>query len=468
MTQKRRSLHSISLRVSLWIQNLNYLEKWIVLGPVIGVISSLIALLFLQLLTLTIGIAAWILGVVENPVDCNTTDFAIIAINARNRVLLPLLIVFGALISAAIVSLFEPDAEGPGVDAAIKAYHRGATTRLRLPLVKALASSLFLGFGGSGGVQGPGLQIGAGIGTIIARLLNLDTEDRRIAMIAGMAGLLSAIFRAPIGAALFAVEVLYRRDIETGALAPALIASMVSFAIAANIVGYQGVFPPIEVSVHDIYAPSSMAVYAVLCMVSSAVAWIYIKLFHSVKKVFRHLDKKWCSRLSLKPVIGAFIVAILGLFFPATLGSGVIYAIQLVVNSSENYETLDIELTQLLITLVMLKIVVTVFSVGSGGSGGLFAPSIFIGSLLGLVIGVTIGQYTSLPPSAFAYITMACFFGAATRTPIASSFMMAEMSKCYPLLIPALFTSLIASEILRNNSLYEAQPLRRVAIVHSQ
>ena len=144
--------------------------------------------------------------------------------------------------STAIVSLFEPDAEGPGVDAAIRAYHRGATTRLRLPLVKAIASSLFLGFGGSGGVQDPGLQIGAGLGMTIAHLLNLGVEDRRIAMVAGMAGVLSAIFRAPIGAALFAVEVLYRRDIEAEALAPALIASMTSFAVATNIVGYQGYF----------------------------------------------------------------------------------------------------------------------------------------------------------------------------------------------------------------------------------
>ena len=147
------------------------------------------------------------------------------------------------------------------------------------------------------------------------------------------------------------------------------------------------------------------------------------------------------------------------------LGSGVIYAVRLVVSSGERCEALDIELTQLLIVLVMLKIIVTVFSVGSGGGGGLFAPSIFIGSLLGLTIGITVGRYTSLPPSAFASHGMLLW--CSYKNPIASSFMIAEMSKCYPLLIPALFTSLIASEMLRNNSLYEAQPLRRVAIVHS-
>ena len=157
--------------------------------------------------------------------------------------------------STAIVSLFEHDAEGPGVDAAIRAYHRGATTRLRLPLVKAIASSLFLGFGGSGGVQDPGLQIGAGLGMIIAHLLNLGVEDRRIAMVAGMAGVLSAIFRAPIGAALFAVEVLYRRDIEAEALAPALIASMTSFAVATNIVGYRGISIGRGERIRHLYTP---------------------------------------------------------------------------------------------------------------------------------------------------------------------------------------------------------------------
>ncbi len=454
-------------RVSSWVRELTYLEKWLLLGGVIGVASSIAALLFLWLLVFMIGTAAWILGVVDHPLEWSISDFTLLALMTNNRALIPALVVLGALASALIVYNFEPTAEGPGVNAAIRAYHRGAAPRARLPFVKAVASAIFLGFGGSGGVQGPAIQIGAGIGSIIARLLKLSVEDRRIAMVAGMAGTLSAIFCAPIGAALFAVEVLYRRDIETEALAPALISSVISYVVALHIVGYHGVFPAIKVPISAIYSPTSVAAYAILCVASGLLARLYILIINNVRKLLSFVDRKWPEKPWLRPVIGAIVVACIGTILPAALGGGVSYAAQLIVSRGRGPAIHGIEILEMspvasMLLIIASKIVVTAFSVGSGGSGGLFAPSIFIGALLGLLIGMTIGRYTPLDSCAYAYIGMASFFGAATKTPIASSFMIAEMSRSYPLLIPALFTSLIANELVRGQTLYEAQLPRRI------
>ncbi len=455
-------------RVQRKVQGLAYLEKWLVLGIIIGLIASVTAIAFITLLTMFMGFSAWILGVVDSPLEWGLGDFSLIALATENRLAIPLLVVIGALISGLIVYRFEPTAEGAGTNAAIRAYHRGAFMRFRVPIIKAIASALFLGFGGSGGVQGPGMQIGAGIGSSIARILKLNVEDRRLAIVAGMAATLSAIFRSPIGSALFAVEVLYRRDIETEALAPAIIASAISFVVSVYVLGYRGFFPQISVSISDVFQPLSLAMIFLLGFLSAAFARLYILIFTEVRRLFGSLEARLSPRYRwVKPVVGACIVGCIGLFIPVALGGGSIYAAKVIEKSIHGeVETIDIlglGLFASLTILLLFKVIATAFSVGSGGSGGLFAPSIFIGTLLGYLYGEAIAsRITSLPPYVYAYIGMASFFGAATKTPIASSFMIAEMSGSYPLLIPALITSLIANELLRGRTLYEAQITRRV------
>ncbi|HDI02485.1 MAG TPA: chloride channel protein, partial [Ignisphaera sp.] len=317
-------------------------------------------------------------------------------------------------------------------------------------------------------VQGPSVQIGAGLGSSIAKFFKLSVEDRRLAIIAGIAGTLSAIFRSPIGAALFSVEVLYRRDIETEALVPAIIASMISYITSSYIVGYRGFFPKIYVDIKNIFAPDSMVMFLLLSLISAALAQFYIYVFTAIRRYFRILEiKKLSKHRWIKPVIGASIVGLIGVFIPIALGGGAIYAAKIIEASinGEDVETdiLGLGLLSSLIILIVFKIFTTAFSVGSGGSGGLFAPSLFIGAILGYLYGLGIAsKFSPLPPYVYAYIGMASFFGAATKTPIASSFMIAEMSGSYPLLIPALITSLIANEIVKNKSLYEAQIVRRV------
>lgn len=456
------TLHNV---IGKRIRGLAYVEKWLVLGIIVGIASSCIALLFYFLLMFFTGIAAWILGVTDNPLIWGIIDLSLAAITSNNRILLVFIISLGALISGFIVYRFEPIAEGPGANAAIRAYHHGAIFSKRLPLVKAVASAILIGFGGSGGVQGPSIQIGAGIGSIIARIFRLGFEDRRLAIIAGMAGSLSAIFRSPIGSALFAVEVLYKRDIESEALVPAVISSITSYTFSTYIIGMEGIFPQIPVDVGRLFTYQALATYILLGFISAATALFYIKFYEIICSFFTRI--KLGEYIWIKPAIGGLILGLLGFTVPAIIGTGNFFIAKFIENSVKGeleLSMLGLSLEASLLLLILLKIVGTSFSIGSGGSGGLFAPSVFIGSLLGYLIGLTVASPLSrLPPYVYAYIGMASLFGAATKTPLATSIMVAEMSGSYILAIPALVSSIIASELSGNESLYKAQLVRRVA-----
>ncbi len=446
------------------LRRLTYVEKWLVLGVVIGIISSSTTLLFYLLLMLVAGVGAWILGVVDNPLKWGLPDLSLAALASSNRFLIPVLVVLGALLSSIVVYRFEPLTEGPGVNATIGAYHKGAVFRKRLPLVKAIASALLIGFGGSGGVQGPSIQIGAGVGSIIARFLRLGFEDRRLAIVAGMAGALSAIFRSPIGAALFAVEVLYRKDIESEALVPSVISSITSYTFALYAVGFKGLFPPIPVSIELLFTYQGLVTYILLGLLSALTAYLYIRFYKFVKALFSRLEVGGVK--ILKPVIGALVLGLIGFFAPIVMGSGNIFISRFIAQSLEgdvNVNVLGLGLNASLLVLIILKIIGTSFSIGSGGSGGLFAPSIFVGALLGYLAGMYFHLFTGIEPYVYAYIGMASLFGAATKTPLSTSIMIAEMSNNYVLAIPALLASIIASELIGNETLYGAQLVRRIS-----
>ncbi len=445
------------------LRRLTYVEKWLILGVAIGIVSSSTTLLFYLLLMLIAGAGAWILGVVDNPLEWGLPDLSLAALASSNRFLIPVLVVLGALLSSMVVYKFEPLTEGPGVNATIRAYHKGAVFRRRLPLVKALASALLIGFGGSGGVQGPSIQIGAGVGSTIAKFLRLGFEDRRLAIVAGMAGALSAIFRSPIGAALFAVEVLYRKDIESEALVPSVISSITSYTFALYVVGFKGLFPPIPVNVELLFTYHGLITYMLLGLFSALTAYLYIRFYKLIKALFSRLK---VSRKVLKPIIGALVLGLIGFFTPIVMGSGNIFISRFIAQSIEgsvNLSILGLGFNASLLVLIILKIIGTSFSIGSGGSGGLFAPSIFVGALLGYLAGIYFYPFTGIEPYVYAYIGMASLFGAATKTPLSTSIMIAEMSNNYVLAIPALLASIIASELIGNETLYSAQPVRRIS-----
>ncbi len=442
------------------IRRLGFIEKRLVLGLLAGIASSIVIVLFYWLVVLVVKINSMIIG--GNGIA--TSDLSIIALHSTSPLLLLVIVPLGALLSGLIVSRLEPLAKGPGANITIKLYHYGLEMRKRTPIVKAIASAILVGSGGSGGLQGPSLQIGAGIGSNISRLLGLNLIEHRIMIVAGMAGALSAIFRSPLGAALFAVEVLYRRDLEADALVSAFVSSITSYSIAVHVLGYEWLLPPAHIPVPLLFGFTPILTYILLGVSAAGFTLIYIHLYHGTVEFFNKLEKKH-QKPWLNPVIGAVPVAVLGVIAPYVIGSGST-TISLILQEASRGElslrvlSLGVELS--LVALILFKIIATSLSIGSGGSGGLFAPSIFIGGLFGLLYGILIGTpLSSLPPHIYAYIGMASLFGAATNTPLATAFMVAEMGDNYTLIIPAIISALIANELIRYDTLYPAQILRR-------
>jgi len=355
-----------------------------------------------------------------------------------------------------LVQTFAPEAEGHGTDAVINAYHRErAELRKRVVPVKLITSMLTIGAGGSAGREGPVAQVGAGFGSYLADLLRLGYHDRRVLVISGMAAGIGGMFRAPLGAALFAVEVLYSDpDFESEALIPALIpaiiSSIVSYIVVASLTGWNSIFHTADI---HFARPHELVAYLVLGMVVAAVGVIYVKVFYGMRdNVFARMPiPNWT-----KPAVGGFLLAILALAVPQVLGGGYGW-LQL---------TLDNQLPlKILILLLPAKILATSLTISSGGSGGVFAPSLVIGGVTGAIFADLVGRVApqiAPPTAACVLVGMGGFFAGVAKVPIASLIMVAEMSGSYGLLVPMMLVSSVAYLLTRGVSIYEAQVPGRV------
>ncbi len=462
VVEAMRTLYS---RILDTVYGLTFLEKWLVLGTAIGVASGLFATFFYFLLEVTTYASAVALGVEPGSLT-GYADLAVVILDAARAgealrlYLVPLILVAGAAISSIIVYRWAPEAEGHGTDAAIKAFHRMAgIIRIRVPIIKAVASALTVGTGGSGGVEGPSALMGAGIGSGLAQAMKMNMWDRRTAVLAGMAGALSALFRAPIGAAIFAVEVIYKRDIEVRALVPAIVASIVGYAVSMPFWGYAEVFPKIVVDQRALYTATALLAYIGLGVFMAPFAVLYVKLFYGARDTITRASP---DNPYLRPVIGAAGTALLGVFAPYVLGSGRQLLARFLSSPGLVVPRLHGEgvyaFAFFLVLVALAKIVATSLSIGSGGSGGVFAPGITAGALLGYAYGLVVGGPVSgIDPLVFAYMGMGVFFAAASKTPLATSFMVTEMSGSYGLLVPTLLSSYLAREIAREVTIYESQ-----------
>jgi len=367
-------------------------------------------------------------------------------LSMEHRWFLFLIPVIGGLISGFLVFKFAPEAEGHGTDAAIDAFHnKGGHIRGRVPIIKGLASVATIGTGGSAGREGPIAQIGAGFGSFIADRLKLSAADRRVLLLAGMAGGIGATFRAPLGGALFAVEVLYKNpEFENEGLIPAIISSIVAFSLFGATTGWQ----PLLATPHFVFEhPSELIFFAVLGLLCAGLGKIYVDCFYGLQKHF----KQWNFPIMLKPAIGGLLLGALAMAVPQVLGSG--YGMV----QAALYGKVAL---WVMMVVALAKIVATSLTISSGGSGGVFAPSLVIGAMLGGAFG---GFAESLfptlvyDPRAYVLIGMAGFFAGVSNTPIATLIMVSELTGNYGLLAPLMLVCVVAMLIFPRNSIYNKQ-----------
>ncbi len=368
-----------------------------------------------------------------------------------NRNLLLFFPALGGLVSGWLVYTFAPEAEGHGTDAAIDAYHRrGGFMRTRVPFIKTLASAFTLTTGGSGGREGPIAQIGAGFGSFLATRLKLSDRERRIMMAAGVGAGVGSIFRAPLAGALFAAEVLYRDpEFEPEVIIPSGIASVVAYCLFCLVFGWGTLFDSPDFIFRN---PLELGPYLILSLVLVSTGFFYIKSFYGVVKISKLIK----IPNHFKPAIGGLCTGLVGYFWPQALAFGYGYA----------QKALHNELTiPFLLCLAVGKIITTSFSIGSGGSGGVFGPSIVIGGAMGGVVGKIFHQIMPsivTQPGAFVVVGMAGFFTAVSNAPISTIIFVSEMTNSYHLLLPSLLVCSVCYLTARKWTIYRTQVKNKV------
>ncbi|MEP6860825.1 MAG: chloride channel protein [Deltaproteobacteria bacterium] len=455
--------------------NLQRVYYWLGLASAVGVVGGLGALAFKWLTDEAMGLF-WPRLVGFAPQTAGGEPSQLVASGPFHFWGLMLAPAIGGVLSGFLVYRFAPEAAGHGTDAAIRAYHReGGRIPWRIPIVKLFASALTIGSGGSAGREGPIAQIGAGFGSVLGGALKLSERERRILLAAGVSAGIGAIFRAPFAGAVFGAEVLYREpDIEAEVLVPSLLASIVSYSVYCSVHGFGHLFTGTSGLTLD--DPLALLCYATLGVVLAFVGISYVTTLARLTAWFKRL------RISnyAKPAIGGLLVGIIGAVSYAALDDTSVLAVmgsgygtvQRVIGS---HGALGIPVV-VLVVVMLGKIVTTSLTIGSGGSGGVFGPSMVIGGCVGALVGTAFHALTpSLVPDVapFTIVGMAGFFAGVAKTPISTLLMVGELTGNYELLLPSMLAVCLPMIIAHHWTIYPEQvatrassPAHRDELVH--
>ncbi|HEX3468917.1 MAG TPA: chloride channel protein, partial [Candidatus Elarobacter sp.] len=347
--------------------------------------------------------------------------------------------------AAWITARFAPEARGHGVPEVMAAVAlRGGVMRPRTIVIKALASATTIGFGGAVGREGPIVQIGSAIGSVLGQLARAPAPVVRTLVACGAAAGISATFNAPIGGVFFASEVIL------GDFAPRSFATVVVASVVAAVIGRAelGNRPSFDAGGFVLVSPRELWLYALLGVVCALWAWGFVKLLYA----FEDLGERIAAPAALKGFCGFALVGILGTFVPQILGVGY-GAMQHVLDGHVGFSRAA--------SLAAFKPLATATTLAAGGSGGVFAPSLFTGAMLGDAYGRLVHLAFPLwtaTPAAYGLVAMAALFGAAAEAPITAIVIVFEMSGDYTIILPLMIATVIATILgrrLLGSTVYE-------------
>jgi CIC family chloride channel protein len=432
----------------------------LVMAIVVGVATGLAAVLFIRLIAL---IQLFLYGGAEK------------ILPALGRLWIILVPVIGGLMVGPIIARFAVEAKGHGVPEVMQALIlRGGRIRPRVAVAKIIASALCIGSGGSAGREGPIVQVGSALGSSIGQWLHLSDERIKNLVACGAAAGIAATFNAPIAGVVFAIEVLLSE------LQVAVFGNVVVSAVAASIVSqiFLGARPAFEIPGYVMHSPWEILLYVFLGLLSALVGIFFIRLLYYTEDVFDRL----AIPLWLKPATGALLLGILAFCYPyvGTISYISVEDMTLGLPITENYPHIFgsgflflEEVLQgrapffLLFLLIFLKPLATSFTLGSGNSGGVFAPSLFTGAMLGGSFGflaMHLFPDLTIEIGAYALVGMAAVFSAAARAPLTSMLIVFEMSNDYRLILPLMTAGMVASTFaqwLHSDSIYSLKLTKR-------
>ncbi len=383
--------------------------------------------------------------------------------------------VLGGLLLGPLIYFLAREARGEGPPEVMEALAiKGGRIRQRVAMFKALASSICIGSGGSVGREGPIVQIGASLGSTLAQRFRLPEDWIRTLVLCGAAAGISATFNAPIGGVLFALEVLERRFVgrHFGFI---VISSVTADLIARGLLGADPSFIIPQLSMTSYW---EVAFYVLLGVAAGLAAVVFVRFFYRCQDFFNVYLRRVPGYL--KPALGGLVVGVMGFYYAEIFGVGYgrSYGVggELMQLGAVDYALLGQLGFTLLITLIFLKMVATSVTLGSGGSGGVFAPSLFIGAMLGGAFGLAVHELfptvTGLQEEttgAYALVGMGALFAAAVRGPMTAIILLFEMTRNYGLILPlmtAVIISTFVSRGLMRESIYTLGLTRRGVDIH--
>ncbi len=362
----------------------------------------------------------------------------------------------GGVLVGPLIYFFAPEAKGHGVPEVMQALlQKGGKIRPRVAIIKSLASAISIGTGGSVGREGPIVQIGSSLGSTLGQFFRVPTKRLKTLVGCGAAAGIAAAFNAPIAGALFAVEIILM-DFAVAQFSPIVISSVMATVISHK---FEGKFAAFQVPVYQYVSPYEIGFYFVLGAISGLAAYLFIKTLYVAEDYF---DNKLKIPEYLKPAIGGILIGVIALEAPNVMGVG--------------YGTINMALHGQLLwyvafSLLFIKILATSLTLGSGGSGGIFAPSLFMGAMLGLAFGAIV--HLAFPgitadPGAYALVAMGGLVAGTTRAPITAIIIVFELTNDYQIILPLMVTciiSMIVSSKLTRESIYTLKlVLRNIGI----
>jgi CIC family chloride channel protein len=360
--------------------------------------------------------------------------------------------VIGGLIYGPLVARFAPEARGHGVPEVMLAVNRlGGRIRPQVPIVKSLASAICIGSGGSVGREGPIVQIGSAIGSVTGQLFGLPESQLRLLVACGAAGGISATFNAPIAGVFFALELILR-NFQTQSFGLVVLSSITADAIGRAAFGNH---PFLSLPAFNFSSPLELVLYAGLGVLATGVGLTFVRVLYSGEDL---ADRLWRGPDWLRPAAGGILLGLLLLAVPQMYGVGY-PVLQRAVGG--HYVIL------VLLGLLAAKVLATSLTMWIGGSGGVFAPSLFMGAMLGSAYGAVAHHllpHLAAAPGAYGLVGMGAVFAAAARAPITAVIIIFELTGDYRIILPLMFAIVVATALsgaLSRDTIYTLKLRRR-------
>ena len=346
----------------------------------------------------------------------------------------------GGLLVGLITTYLAPETKGHGVPEVMEAIAmHGGRIRPVVVLAKALASGFCIGSGGSSGREGPIVQMGSAAGSALGQLFQLNRRDMKVLVGCGAAAGITATFNTPLAGVVFAIELILL-EFRTKSFVPLVIASVIGTVISRLVLGSD---PAFAIPAYAFESPIELAFYLVLGLVAAGAGVLLIEILYGTEAVF----DRWRVHPVFKPIVGGLALGTIGLAFPQVFGVGY-ESVDAILNSEIG--NVGIGLMGFLVLLAGVKTIALSLTLGSGGSGGVFAPSLFIGAAIGGAFGVLVNVLfpeIAAPYPAYALVGMAALFSAASRATFTSILMLFEMTGDYNIILPLMFACVVADVV---------------------